>query len=53
MDSKVKGNQLPTLEELLSLMEEENSVLENDRIDCNASYSVYSVYSSGPCIGNP
>ncbi len=51
MDSKGNGNPLPTLEELLSLMEEENSVLENDRIDRNA-YSVYSVYSSGPCIDN-
>jgi hypothetical protein len=54
MDSMGEKNLLPTLEELLKLMEEENSVYEGDRINCresvNNGYSVYMVYSSGPCI---
>lgn len=44
---KLKECMLPTLEELRSLMEAENLEL-NFESPINA-YSVYSVYSSGPC----
>lgn len=48
MNSATNVYPLPTLEEFLILMDEENSELEKVEPTQNA-YSVYSVYSSGPC----
>jgi len=49
MDSKRDEYSLPTLEELFSLMEAEEASLE--KAETTNAYSVYMVYSSGPCIG--
>ena len=48
MDSATNVYTLPTLEEFLILMEEEDSELEKVEPIHNA-YTVYNVYSSGPC----
>ena len=48
MESTTDGYPLPTLEDLLRLMEDEDSSLKKDETGTNA-YTVYNVYSSGPC----
>lgn len=48
MDSTTDRYSLPTLEDLLRLMEDEDSSLKKGETATNA-YTVYSVYSSGPC----